>query len=101
MNDEKQIDLKIESKADKFKRITGMRSQRILDDLRLLGNCGNTSNYEYTAADTFKLFSAIEKEVARVKLLFNKPVPHPYTITIKEDTDTAPQSVPEKPMGGS
>ena len=62
-----------ETKEDKFKRIATSRTQRILDDLRLLGNCANTGTYSYSQQDVNKIFSAIEKELKRVRGLFNKP----------------------------
>jgi len=62
-----------ETKNAKFKRIASARTSRILEDLRLLGNCANTSNYSYTESDVAKIFVAIEKELKRTKSLFNKP----------------------------
>ena len=62
-----------ETKEEKFKRIAAARTLRILNDLRLLGNCANTSIYSYTQKDVNKIFSAIEKELKRIKALFNKP----------------------------
>jgi len=63
-----------ETRSDKFKRIAAMRTQRILDDLRLLGNCANSSSYEYSDVAVSKIFVTIEKELKRVKASFNKPV---------------------------
>jgi len=60
-----------ETKEEKFKRIATARTLRILNDLRLLGNCANTSIYSYDREDVRKIFSAIEKELKRVKALFN------------------------------
>ena len=62
-----------ETKEEKFKRIAGARTRKILKDLRLLGNCANTSTYSYDKKDVNKIFSTIEKEVRRVKSLFDKP----------------------------
>ncbi|MGC8899118.1 MAG: hypothetical protein ACP5KP_01195 [Candidatus Micrarchaeia archaeon] len=62
-----------ETKQEKFKRIASARTQRILEDLRLLGNCANTGTYRYNKKDINKIFSTIEKEVKRVKSLFDKP----------------------------
>ena len=62
-----------ETKEEKFKRIATARTLRILEDLRLLSNCANTSVYSYTEEDSNKIFSTIEREVKRVKALFNKP----------------------------
>ena len=62
-----------ETKEDKFKRIATARTVRILEDLRLLGNCANTNTYSYSGQEINKIFSTIEKEVKRVKSLFDKP----------------------------
>jgi hypothetical protein len=69
------VKLKVEgeTRGEKFKRIVTARTLRILNDIRLLGNCANTSTYSYTKEDVNKIFSAIEKELKRVKVLFNKP----------------------------
>jgi hypothetical protein len=62
-----------ETKEQKFKRIASMRTLRVLEDLRLLGNCSNSNNYRYTQEDVNKIFSTIEKETKRTKSLFDKP----------------------------
>ncbi len=62
-----------ETKEDKFKRIASARTQRILEVLRLIGNCANTGTYQYSKEDVNKIFSTIEKEVKRIKSLFDKP----------------------------
>jgi len=62
-----------ETKEQKFKRIATARTLRILEDLRLLGNCANTSTYSYTQEEVSKIFSTIEKEIKRIKALFDKP----------------------------
>lgn len=65
--------VKNENKNERFKRIAAARTMRLLNDLRLLGNCSNTRTYSYTQEDVNKIFSALEKETRRVKSLFNKP----------------------------
>ena len=67
-----KVSVKNETKEERFKRIASARTLRILNDLRLLGNCSSTSAYLYTEEDTSKIFSAIEKELKRIKTLFNK-----------------------------
>jgi len=61
-----------ESKEEKFRRIATKRTRRILDNLRLLGNCARTHTYSYSEDDIDKIFSAIDKEYKRVKMLFDK-----------------------------
>lgn len=67
-----KIKVKNETKNERFIRIAENRTQRILDDLRLLGNCANTSAYNYEEAQTSKIFKAIDDELKRVKTLFFK-----------------------------
>ncbi len=62
-----------ETKEEKFKRIATARTRRILSDLRLLGNCSNTSVYSYTQGDVNKIFLSIDREIKRVKAMYNKP----------------------------
>lgn len=61
----------MESKRERFVRIAESRTNRILDQLKLLGNCANKHNYDYTDEDVRKIFSAIEKEVKAAKGKFN------------------------------
>lgn len=56
-----------ESKSQKFKRVAGNRTNKILDLIRILGNCSNTSIYEYTQEDVNKIFNAIETELKVAK----------------------------------
>lgn len=59
-----------ETKRDCFVRLAEARTNKILDMLRLLGNCSSKSNYEYSEEDVKKIFTAIEKEVKNVKNKF-------------------------------
>ena len=61
-----------ETKRDKFVRLAEARTNKIIDMLQLLGNCSNTSAYDYSQADVDKIFSAIENEVKEAKKKFNK-----------------------------
>lgn len=60
---------KKESPSEKFIRLAEARTQKIIDMIRLLGNCSNPYVYEYSEDDVEKIFSAIENElkVARKK----------------------------------
>lgn len=57
-------------KRERFLRIAENRTNRILEDLRLLGNCANTNNYEYSDEDVNKIFNAIEKDLRIQKSKF-------------------------------
>jgi hypothetical protein len=68
-----KLKIKDESKNDKFKRIAALRTQRVLNDLRLLGNCSNKGVYSYKEEEVQRIFSAIDREFKRIKILFSKP----------------------------
>lgn len=59
-----------ETKHEKFQRIATNRTNRIIDQLRLLGNCSNRSNYEYTEDEVKRVFNAIEAEMKAQKAKF-------------------------------
>lgn len=63
-----------ENKHTKFRRLAKLRGERVLKDLRLVGNLSNRNNYDYTEAEVRALFSAIEDELklAKVGFLRNK-----------------------------
>lgn len=61
-----------EEKKERFTKIATNRTNKILDTLRLLGNCSNTSNYSYTDEEVRKIFSFIEAEVKTQKAKFEK-----------------------------
>jgi hypothetical protein len=59
-----------ESKNERFKRIVTYRTNKILDGLRLLGNCSNKVTYSYSDDEVKKIFDRVEEEVKQVKNLF-------------------------------
>lgn len=61
-----------ETKREKFVRLAEARTNKIIDMLQLLGNCSNSSTYDYTQQDVDKIFAAIETEVREAKKKFNK-----------------------------
>ena len=54
-------DIKIKRK--RFLKIAEARTNKIIDMIRLLGNCSNKNNYTYTRAEVKKIYDAIEKEL--------------------------------------
>ena len=61
-----------ETKRQKFVRLAEARTNKIIDMLQLLGNCSNSSAYDYTQEDVDRIFSAIESEVKESRKKFNK-----------------------------
>lgn len=62
----------LETKREKFVRIAEARTNKIIDMIELLGNCSNSSAYDYTNSDIDKIFSAIESELKEARKKFNK-----------------------------
>ena len=50
-------------KRDKFELIAEKRVSKILNDLRLLGNCSNRNNYEYKQEEVQQMFEVIRNAV--------------------------------------
>ena len=68
-----------ETKREKFVRLAEARTNKIIDMLKLLGNCSNSSAYDYTQQDVDKIFAAIEAEVKEARKKFNKTESHKGT----------------------
>ncbi len=60
----------METKREKFVRLVEARTNKIIDMLRLLGNCSNKANYDYTDEDVQKIFTTLEKEMKISKSKF-------------------------------
>ena len=63
----------VEARRERFLRVALRRTNAALQALRLLGNCGNRSAYDYTAAEVEQIFKAVERELAAAKARFRKP----------------------------
>lgn len=61
-----------ETKKERFNRISEARKSKILDTVRLLENCSNTSNYEYTQQEINSIFAEITKAIENAKSKFSK-----------------------------
>lgn len=59
-----------ETKRDRFIRLAEARTNKILEMMRLLGNCSSKANYEYNDEDVRKIFGALEKELKNTKNKF-------------------------------
>lgn len=60
----------VKEKRDRFVRIAEQRTNNVLDAMRLLGNCSNKSNYDYSDHDIKRIFGAIERELKNTKNKF-------------------------------
>ena len=61
----------LENKREKFVRIAEARTNKAIDMIRLIGNCSNKSNYDYTEKDVNKIFDTLKKELNMAREQFN------------------------------
>ena len=59
-----------ETKKQRFDRIAAARKEKILDVIRLLENCANRSNYEYSGDDINSIFDELETALHAAKSKF-------------------------------
>jgi hypothetical protein len=62
---------KNETPDERFERLAILRTNAVLDRLRILGNLSNRQMYNYTDEDINKIFSAINKQLKEVRAKFN------------------------------
>lgn len=60
-----------ESKHDKFVRIVEARTNKAGEMIRLIGNCANTSSYDYSEEEVKKIFTYLERELKNARNKFN------------------------------
>ena len=60
-----------ETPEERFKRIASVRTNAVLDRIRILGNLSNRQMYSYSEKDINKIFSAINKQIKEVRAKFN------------------------------
>lgn len=58
------------TKEERFKRLAQLRANRILKDLKLLGNLSNRNNYAFSEQDTKVIFNAIKDELRTTEMKF-------------------------------
>ena len=61
-----------ETKREKFIRLAEARTNKIIDMIQLLGNCSNSSAYDFSQQDVDKIFTAIENELREARKKFSK-----------------------------
>jgi uncharacterized membrane protein len=68
----------METKSEKFIRLAEKRTNSVIEKIRVLANCANPYQYEYSEKQIKQMFSAIEDELRNAKKKFSQ----------QEQTDT-------------
>ena len=71
-----------ETRQERFRRLAERRTNAVLNQLRLISNLSNKSNYSWDQKDIKKIFRAIEAEVSLTKARFAGS-PEGFTLTEK------------------
>lgn len=61
---------KKESKAELFLRLATKRVSSVLKSFRILGNCSNRNNYEYTSEQIEKMFEVLQTSLNNTEAKF-------------------------------
>jgi len=61
-----------ETKAVGFKRVAERRTQEVLTDLRLLGQCANRRTYEFSPDQVHKIFREIRRNLKETENKFTE-----------------------------
>ena len=64
--------LDYETREERFTRIAEARTNKIIDMIKLLGNCSVKSNYAYTTDQVDAIFEVIENELKYARKRFDK-----------------------------
>ena len=72
-----------ESKRDRFIRIAEARTNKIISQMKLLGNCSNRNNYDYTEKDVKKIIETLENELTLLKDRYKQETKKKERFTLK------------------
>jgi hypothetical protein len=58
------------TKKERFEKIAVKRTNNIINGLRLLSNCSNKNNYDYSEEDVKKIFNALDENFKLARSAF-------------------------------
>lgn len=62
----------VRDRRQKFVELAEKRTNRAINDIRLVGNLANRSNYEYSDADSRAIIRALEGELKTLRAKFEQ-----------------------------
>lgn len=74
-----------ESKEMRFKRLAEARVDKITKMIRLLGNCSNKSNYEYTEEQVGKIYDKLYRELGKMYERFTSSMQGKGRVSLSAD----------------
>jgi hypothetical protein len=64
----------ISVRRKRFEKVAENRVDKILEGLRLLGNCSNKNNYEFSKEDVDLMFDEIKKGLREAQMKFESEI---------------------------
>lgn len=61
-------------RRERFERVASKRVERVIKDIKMLGNCSNINNYEYSNIDIDKMLKAIREEIKLLDSTFRSGI---------------------------
>jgi hypothetical protein len=74
VNEGKDGNIHFESKREKFRRLSEARTENVIQQIRVLTNCANRINYNYTQEEVEQIFQALNNALAESRKAFNSKV---------------------------
>ena len=71
-------------KEQRFHKIAEARTNRVINNIRLLSNCANRNNYAYTQEEVAQMLRAIDEAVRDLKIAFAGKDPASKTFSFKK-----------------
>lgn len=62
-----------DEKRDRFLRLSRPRLRRAVAAMRVLGRCGNRTNYDYTAEEAAEVYAGLNAALVEVREAFSGP----------------------------
>ena len=78
------MEVLVESRNDRFRRLAAARGDRLIREIVLLGNLSNRKNYEYSEGDVEALFGPIEAELEETRAKFSTRTGSSRKVTFDE-----------------
>ena len=57
-------------RRERFVKIAEKRVNKLIEDFRLMGNCSNRANYDYTEEEIERIFATLDHEYEELKKKF-------------------------------
>ena len=78
-----------EMKENRFRRIAGARVNKIINMLKLLGNCSHTGNYSYTKQQVEEIFGRLRSEVDEAYKRYQMCMKNAHLFSLSEESESA------------